>query len=333
MKTNILLSLAISILSTTAYAGPSTGGGGFVVSCPATPVSPASVELLDIYEGKSSLGFQMAVASGNLAEDHYAGTDRTYSRQGYPGYADQIRSQIMNNLTRFMQSSKFVSTAGELPKANDLGVPPWIPSQCQILQVAYFDDLTHTIFILKPLFDRMDSVNQAALAHHELMYREYRRTGELTSENSRSAVAQIYAVNGPIPINKGVAQDTPQFVASPNVFSAIQNKELNITRLQFSHVNGIGQFSKTWADFPKMIWSFKLGRSAENPEFVGCILQTSGTNQQYSANLNGVATKGYTLNLRVKTGEPIKMTLLKDGVLMSEEFVRGGINCSAALTE
>lgn len=333
MKSKILISLMSLISSFAANAGPSTGGGGFVVSCPATPVSPMSVELLDIYEGRNLLSFRMALATGSLASDYYAGTDRTYIKQGYPGYAEQIREKILNNLTRFMQSSKFVLTVDELPKANDLGEKPWIPSECKILQVAYFDDNADTIFILKPVFDQMDSVSQAALVHHELMYREQRRVGEKTSENSRSAVAQMYAINGPIPVNEGVAQNTPQFVAFPNMFFGIQQKELNITRLQFTHVNGIGQFSKTWADFPKMTWSFKLGRSSENSEFVGCILQTTGMDQYYSANLNGVATKGYSVNLRFKTGEPIKMTLIKDGTLMSEGYVGGGINCSASLNE
>lgn len=333
------------LLSAPAWAlnGPSTGGGGFVLSCPETPVSAAKVELLDIYEGRSSLSLPMATASGSLQDDYTAGVDRTYTLQGYPNLAEERHEEIMTNLTNFMQSTRFVSAEAELPTAVDLGEQPWIPSQCHVKQVAYFDDRSSTIYILKPMWDKMDSISQAALVHHELWYREQRRAGEQTSENARRAVAQAFTVSGLVPLDEGLPLKPSKFAASGpfeseqkfttnmSSFYAANFTGSGITRLQFTQVNGVGQLSKTWADFPAMTWDFKLGRSKENPSLVACILQTDGVNQQSSATLNGISVKGYSVTLRIKTGEPVKMVVLKNGIPMTEGYIAGGINCSESL--
>ena len=341
MKTIVTRYSLILLIAAPAWAafGPSTGGGGFVVSCPGTPVSPATTELLDIYEGRESLRFQMAKPTGHLREDYFASVDRTYTIQGDPNMAEQIRNEIDSNLTKFMQSTKFVEKAEEMPIASDIGQLPWIPSQCLVQQVAYFDDRSDTIYVLRPLWQQMDSVNQSALVSHELYFRGFRQAGELTSENARRTVAHIYALMGPPPLNEGLPHGAPSFSASGSdgapkisVFRAVNFRAFGITRLQFTHVNGIALFSKTTADFPKMTWDFEFGRSTENPGLVACILRTPGVNQQVSAPLNTVMVKGYSIQLTLKTGEPVKMNILKDGFLvLSEGYVGGGSNCSESL--
>ncbi len=344
MNIKYILCLGIAALSgvhaSARFLGPSTGGGGFVLSCPQTQVSEASTELLDLYEGRNTLGFRMAGATGDLREDYFDGVDRTYTLQGQPNLAEQRREAILDNLVKFMQSVKFVSTASDLPTANDLGEMPWIPSQCKIQQLAYFDDRTGTVFVLKSVWDQMDSVNRAALVHHELHFRDQRRVGEKTSENTRRSVAQVFALEGNIPLKDGLPAGASEFSSylwyDSNVSSKISvfygvNYLGGTGRLQFTHVNGIAQFGKTWADFPNMIWDFKLARSTENPQLVACILQTSGMDKEYSSAIQGPSVKGYLVQLRLKTGEPIKMTILKDGTQVGEGYVGGGTNCSASL--
>ena len=87
MKTPKTVAIGLGLLLLTAAVahageGPSTGGGGFVVDCPATPLDQARVELLDLYEGRQIPDFVMAKASGNITEDYYDGVNRTYTAQG-----------------------------------------------------------------------------------------------------------------------------------------------------------------------------------------------------------------------------------------------------------
>lgn len=207
MNMKIYLCLVVALLSGQAWAGPSTGGGGFAVFCPRAPV-----ELLDLYEGRVLLKYHLASASGDLRHDYFQAVQRTYTLQGRPEMAAQHRDRIMNNLSNFMLSTKFIETEAELPRAEDAGVLPWVPSQCVIRQVAYFDDIQQMIYILKPAWNQMDSLSQAALVEHELMSNFMRRLGERTSEAARKAVAHIFALNGSADLCDGLPEHTRRYL-------------------------------------------------------------------------------------------------------------------------
>lgn len=317
--------------------GPSTGGGGFVVSCPKTPVSPAMVELLDLYEGRRKSRFQMVEASGDLVRDYFSSVDRTYTRQGHPHLAEELRAEVIENLVTFMQSTVFVETSNELPHAEDLGEAK-VPSQCQIQQVAYYEDGASTIYILRPLWEQLSSRDQAALVQHELWYRSFRDVGEAQSVNARHAVAIAFAESGPISIEEGVPPRTPEFSSYDwkskkneiSSFYAINYTTGRTTRLQFTQVAGVGMLSKTWSDFPLLQWNFKLGRSSEDPEVVGCILTTPDVDQEYQSPIKG-GLAGYTVVMKMKTGEPVSLFYYHGNRLLSKGTVRGGTNCSAQL--
>jgi len=336
MKFKLTIGISILTISASAWAlklGPSTGGGGFAVFCPATPISVASTELLDIYEGRRELRYEMAQATGDIRNDYFDGVDRTYTIQGHANLAEKLRSKIQANLTTFMQSAKFVDTAADLPSAADLGEAARVPSQCEIRQIAYFDDRSSTIFILRSAWDQLDSVNQAALVHHEVWFRDFRAAGETTSENARRMVAQIYALRGPLKLDEGLPSAPPSFSAVPtpgtNVaaissFYGVNFTASGITRLQFTQVHTMPQLSKTWADFSLMVWDFRL-------ESGSCVLRTVGVDAQYEAPLNGVAVKGYSLKLKLQTGKPLVLTVLRNGIAIGEGHVGGGSNCSESL--
>lgn len=345
MKLNRTLFALAALLSQSLWAtsGPSTGGGGFVVSCPATPVSAATVELLDVYQGREELRFTMATATGSLSEDYFQAADRTYTIQGHPDYADENRASIMDNLRRFMQSTRFVDSPADLPKADDLGTVPWIPSQCTVSQVAYFSDAAATIYVLRSIWKQLDSVNQAALVHHELWGKAMRDLGERTSVAARFGVAHVYAVGGLVSLNDGIAASSLAYSASPMTitggsgdgrdlsnFHATKMYSIGgeILRLQFSQLNGRPQLAKTWVDLPYMDWNLAFGRSASRPEIIGCVLQTPGVDFQFAAPVQGSMTKDLAIVYEIKTGEPIRLTLKRGTDALGSGMVGGsGSGC------
>lgn len=334
-----LLVILLSMGSVPGWAeerlGPSTGGGGFAVQCPQTPISPAEVELLDFYEGREVLGLQMAKSTGNLRNDYFRAVDRTYTMQGNRDYAEQNKNWINANLTKFMRNTIFVEHASDLPKASDLGNAPMVPSQCSIQQVAYFEDAANTIYILRPLWDQMDSLNQAGLVLHELFGPEIRKRGFHTSEFSRRSVAHINAVTGAAPILDGLtpsdrslsaSTSQPNGVPDVSVFVAKKLKSLGseLLRLQFSQINGMALLAKTWIDLPYVELDLERAQCTSGALLGHMILKTPGIDLQISVPLNGKLTTGMELKVEMKTGEPVRLTLSKNGVALGETAIVGG---------
>lgn len=334
MKTKILVCLSSMFVSSLAWAGPSTGGGGFGVFCGPTPISSASVELLDLYEGEQR-GYTMVQTTGDLKQDYFESVKRTYTIQGIPELAEEQRSEIQTNLLRFMQSVKFVKSVQDLPVAKDLGAVPWVPTQCSIQQIAYFDDASTTIYVLRSAWDQIGLVGQSALVSHELISNDARRNGALTSSYARLAVAHMYAATGPTPLLFGVPQGSTLFYASPlssrGAYTAFYSFALpasNVRRLQFYSIGGRAMLTQTWAYIPLIPGDFAFGASASQPEITGCILQTKGVDTQVSALIQGSMTPNYRVTYKLKTGEPIKLTFEDNDGIFEEESVDGGSNCS-----
>jgi hypothetical protein len=85
-----------------------------------------------------------------------------------------------------------------LPPANDLGeTPASVPSGCEIEQLAYFQDQQRRLWIQEEIWNALDSLNQAALLHHEVIYHSYRVPFKLegTSRNVRKVVGQLFSTN------------------------------------------------------------------------------------------------------------------------------------------
>lgn len=324
--------LAMLGFSVSGWAsGPSTGGGGFVVSCPATQVSSAEVQLLDLYESTFVLGFSLVQSVGNLKDDYFASADRTYTIQGRPHLAEEIRSQIDANLVAFLRSVKFVARPEDLPVANDLGHVPWIPSQCSIKQVAFFEDGSTTIYILKDLWDQMSTLNKAATVSHELYGRRMRQLGEPDSTYARRTVGHIYAESGFTPILNGLDELNHEFsgwdIHGKSTYnSSFFRQKVNLGtgrwRFQFTDLAGRPVLAKTFADFKYLDWMFQFGRSSQDPSVVGCILTTPGIDSTESSKIIGTMAAEETLSLVSKTGSPLKLVLSRGNKILAEEWVR-----------
>ena len=339
MKYKLLLSLLAfySWGEARALSGPSTGGGGFVIDCPATAFEAASAQLLDLYEGPG-LGLTMATASGDLERDYFDGVNRTYTYQGAPDLAEQRRSEISQNLRNFFRSAKMVENSAELPTVSDLGQLPWIPSQCHLRQVAFFDDAADTIIILKPLFDRLSSVDQAALVSHELEYRDLRNLKDTTSELTRLHVAHVYAVRGVVPLRDGLSTSVSRSYGTDPVTKGQSSSEglselfitpmvgvQDISRFQFTFLLGRPQLAKTWADIPRLPKNLKMGLTSDGEDFV-CLVQDPVT-QSFDTKIQGTNSVGLTLRVSYSQGSPILLTLFNRDVVLSEGYLTGGKNC------
>ena len=332
---------ATLFLTTAAQAlpirGPSSGGGGFAVVCPATPLTQAKVELLDLYEAKSLPGFVLAKASGSISDDYLASVQRTYTVQGRPDWAQSLRPDILENLNNFFLSSKFVASPDDLPSADDLGAIPQIPSSCSIQQVAFFDDTLEKIYILKDLFDKMDSLSQAALVQHELWYRDLRGLRDTTSQLARLAVGHVFAVRGLIPLQDGVNGNNHEYDASNMVIrdsdasgSSSSNEVSNffivpldngMMRLQFTAIQGRAQLTKTYIDVPAANWDLKMTRVTSDPSILALVVQTPNQFTQIDSPIEGSMAKGLRIRYTYQTGERITLVLMKDGVVLSEAYV------------
>lgn len=332
-----LTKLLILIILTKGFiamgAGPSTGGGAYSVECPKNPIEPAQNILLDLYEGAYVLNFKMKQASGSIEQDYFDSIDTTYTLQGYPDLAESKREEIQLRLKTFFRAVKFVETAADLPVANDIGLPPEIPSQCHINQVAYFDDTGNTIYLLKPSWDMMDSLSQAAIVQHELHYHYKRQQGESTSLLTRRTVAHIFAKEGPLSIKDGLSEDNLEYTVDNDLismFSMIPGfiARSPVVRLQFRHINGYGLVAKTWADFPMSHWELKYEYSKKAP-FRYCVVTTPNTNLIITKPLQGTLyPKGFQIRLEYITGLPVKIGVLKpDGSILTEGTISSGKSC------
>lgn len=332
MKTKMIFFALLVTFNVSGWAslqGPSTGGGGFAVVCPATPVSSAKIELLDLYEGRK-LGLHMAKATGDLREDYFQSVKRTYTIQGMPNFTDQSRDTIMEYLVKFMQSTKFIERVEDLPKADDLGKVPWIPSQCSIQQIAYFDDAAEVVYVLRSYWEQLDTMNQSALIQHELWGNGVRSMG-LPPAMARLSVAHIFATSGRRPLLDGVLDSSEKFRAHTVFFDGNRSSSfrsiqkmgygaVSLRRLQFTQLAGVPLLSKTWIDLPYVNWNLKFARSATNPNIVGCIVQNPNVNIRLRVPVQGTI-EGLIMVYEMKTGEPIRLTLLKDEMVLQESLV------------
>jgi hypothetical protein len=308
------------------------------VVCPATPLEPARTELLDLYEGRNLPGFVMAVSRGGIEADYFAAVDRTYTLQGEPDLAEALRSEVLENLRRFLRSVNFVDSPQEMPAANDAGNLPWIPASCRLEQVAFFDDTAQSVTVLRGLWEKMDSLNQAALVHHELFYREMRPLKDRDSVLSRRAVAHVYSVRGPVPLLDGLSAASQRYLAQTEGANGSTNEislfhltpfpAANFSRLQFAALQGRPALAKSWVDVPLQNWNLRFGRSPVDPNYIGCIVRDENTDVVLEGPVQGTMFPGLKVQISYKTGLPVSLRLYRGAELLSEGLVGGAGNCN-----
>ncbi|NJL25098.1 MAG: hypothetical protein HC902_07930 [Calothrix sp. SM1_5_4] len=211
--------------------------------------------------------------------------------------------------------------------------------------MAYFDDAASTIYVFRPLWEKMDSLNQAALVHHELHSRQMRRRGERSSVAARLTVGHIFALNGPDSLFAGLTSSSRQFVGGG--FAQDGDGEDNsvfyrtrlggvggeVRRLQFIQLGGRPLLTKTWVDVPFAELGLAIGRSDSDPRVLGCIVRSPGVDQYETLPVQGTMTTGLKLVYQAKTGEPVRLTLLSDESVVSDVIIGPPSNCADFLTD
>jgi hypothetical protein len=314
-----ILLIAAQAQARLSFHGPSTGGGGFIVFCPATPYTKDSVELVDLYEARSVLGFTLANASGDLVSDYIDAVHRIHHYQGESGPTNE---DLKANLKHFFEATDFIDDASKLPQVDDLGPRPSIPPQCMFRQIAYFDDTTKRITIVKELWDKMDSLNQAALVQHEVSYRTFRQLSDFTSRYSRRMVAHAYAVRGPVSLYEGLNSNSLRYTTDgqnmTEFFATPQPGIREMIRLQFTFLEGRPLLSKTYVDLPKELWQFDGECNASRPD----------TNQSFDLPIQGAMLDGDILRYTYRTGEKATFELVRDGEVISRSQISKKWGCN-----
>ena len=321
-----LVAMLLTIKSKASEMGPSSGGGGFVIQCQPNALEPKGyTELIDLYRGRR-MGLEMPQPLGSIEDNYFRAVKRTYTLQGHPQFADDAHKQnIIENLKGFFRMTRFV-LASELPVINDYG-DVFVPSQCKVRQLAYFNDLTDEVFIDQELWNQLDRENQAALAHHELFYKHLRSFYGLKSSVQTSLfVAHIYSSSEVPALSEGLpshAQEA-QIISSDslNPNSSYSSAFLSVytygspsdtLRLQFSQAAGFPFVTKTWGDLyygEKL--TFKLISSPKEKFYKSHVLSTPNVDDEVDVDLHGTQVLGLKYKVRLKTNEPMVMQLYEN---------------------
>ncbi len=169
----IALVFSSSLDARTAIAlqgGDYVGNGGDVIVCENSKVpSPSSIELLDLFEARTIYGKKINMPKHlSLDETLKILTDRL-------GYFDPYLSQFFKgNIDQFMSETVFVKgvVLTDIPDSKHIA----LAQNCRLEQIAiqrtprFPGEKRYTIS--KNLWDQLDSLNQAALILHEVLYRQ-----------------------------------------------------------------------------------------------------------------------------------------------------------------
>jgi hypothetical protein len=189
MKFKFVFVTTVLAASINVWAGAESSGGGYTVVCRDASGTIVSVELLDLFEGRTNFGFIYPAATGNIETDYVRAIKNGYRLQGYaPLESDEEYARNINGIFR---NARLVDEY--LVPANDLGKVPNVPTGCAIEPVARYYDKQNFVEINREIYNAMNSLNRAALIAHEVDYYWFRRFNAITSETARLTVAHVFS--------------------------------------------------------------------------------------------------------------------------------------------
>ncbi len=171
-----------TMLTLTAFAGDKGNGGG-VHLCPGN-----RVEMYDLYEGVTRFNFTLP-RTNDPVEAHL---DRALAKihNYYPAYARAAQEQLLYVRSHLLPRRNIV-----LERIDDANIL-MVDEGCSYQQLANWDEVSGNIFIKSEYYDRLDSLNVAALLLHEALYKVARERSRetITSDKTRRLVADALAV-------------------------------------------------------------------------------------------------------------------------------------------
>ena len=176
----LLVVVSMMLLSVEVFASKDVGNGGGVHVC-----QDGRIEVYDIYEGFTR--YNLTPTRNRKTVDEYLEKAVYKIRSQYPGvgyrvgkYVDYLRKEghflLRNNLNLYL-----IEDANIL--VTDVG--------CKYQQLANWDDRSENVLVKNEFFQRLDTLNQAAIFLHEAVYkvaRDYYHDND--SDDSRRIVAE-----------------------------------------------------------------------------------------------------------------------------------------------
>lgn len=207
-----LLTLSPSLFATPRLGGISDGGGNAVV-CRNQSGEITSAEVLDLYEAKNMyarmpqvdstldhLSIALLVADRiNKGDYHSAQTGIVTTKKfgepevRYFSMPREKREPFLGSLVEQIHRGMIILPPGvALNPVEDFDLTI-IPKDCKIEQAAIYRDSNSQIYVVGDIWEKLDSVNKAALLLHEAVYLMLRWEGETSSNRTRVAVGLGFA--------------------------------------------------------------------------------------------------------------------------------------------
>ncbi len=320
--------------------GPSSGGGGMVVTCRAADGSIQSTELLDVYEAKVKTPGKVLSASGDMAEDYVRLVVNTFALQGYSfEQTGKSPEESERNARAIMD---IVDWSGPLPFLNDQGEYEALPQGCQLEQLAIFSDLTGRVRVDSEIWGRLDSLSKAALLQHEIFYQYERTQRELTSESTRSLIRQQLAPTGYVPVKSGSANASLECMAESLVYETGSSSTYAVTRfyvipssepgnetttLQFTSFAGRPLLVKTTIELPI---DFKVREFRKREDFFPLLYPASlDVRKIFQIPVKSEHRSDWEVKFEYDGSKPVSLSLIQDGVVQSKSVLS---SCSNEFT-
>lgn len=187
----LILAAVLTLGGLNVYAGVSTSGGGIGVLC-GKRTATQKLQLLDLYEASVSEQ-ELIQSTGTFGGDYSIALKRLRNLISDPRPVTQ--DEIIEDQQNFKRHTEF--TNKKLIPTRDAGFTPSLPSSCHYVQIAVYHDFNNKLIVNKELWDQLDSLNQAALLTHEVIYKMQRVASYADSYQVRSLVRELFLKNGP----------------------------------------------------------------------------------------------------------------------------------------
>ncbi len=312
-----------------ALAGPITSGGGFAIVCRNLKGKIDSAELLDLYEARVKFGFSLIETSNDIGQDYMNATTNLWRLWGYDvnNLPERIKEDITTQLLdKYLTETLFLPINFKLPEINDLGLHAAPPIGCKVEQVAFFDDSIDKLKISTPIWNELDTLNQAALIYHEMLYRDARLANKVdTSVKSRAQVAALFSKDSP-PAKEINQKETSLsgWIAGNSIASSDQylqstnfyyQRNQNILTLDLYQIAGKSLLTKTTVSFDIGETNFyhgfnnSLGRSV--------VLTDSTEPKKLKAHIQSMLSN-LDMEIIFSPGEPLIARIYEDDKIIVE---------------
>ncbi|WPU65568.1 hypothetical protein [Peredibacter starrii] len=237
------------------------GGGGSVVACYTPDGDLKSVELLDVYEGKTR-GLKFLNFSGDLNQDV-----RTI--------VERFDKSVLGKEWLIEDMVQLESKFQEIPRDAELELiqdawPVYLPRGCKIKQLANYYN-KNVIYIDGNLYDKMDYFNRLALVIHEVIYAK-ERFGKVTDSRYARWITALALSEKNLftPIKDYPSTHICYSEDSRTVFMAMPLNEVKDKwRFSFINLNGHKIYSEKTVDLFLTSSPLSDAISDRNPSFDG----------------------------------------------------------------